>query len=218
MRVSDEDLDAMLVRARAARIGAAVHAIGDRAAAVVLDAFARAPARAAGVPPDRMEHLQLVRAEDRRRVAAAGITASIQPIHAAADRDLVEECWDGRQADAYAWRSLRDAGARLAAGSDAPVESVNPWLGVFASLHRRLPSDDRGDWRPAEALEMAEALEAYTIGPARAIGAADEGHLRIGAKADLAVLSVGLDALLAGSVDFGAVRSTLTLVDGRAPS
>jgi predicted amidohydrolase YtcJ len=214
MRLTDADLDALLRRARAVGIGTAVHAIGDRAASVVLDAFSRAPARARGVPADRMEHLQLVHAEDRRRVATLGITASIQPIHAAADRDLVEACWDGRQTDAYAWRSLRDAGALLAAGSDAPVESVNPWLGVFSAMHRRLPADDREDWRPAESLSIAEALEAYTGGPARAIGAADEGHMRIGAKADLAVLSVGLGALLTGEVDFDAVRSELTMVDG----
>ena len=214
MRLTDDDLDHMLRRARSAGIGAAVHAIGDRAAAAVLDAFARAPSRAANVPADRMEHLQLVRAADRRRLGELGITASIQPIHAAADRDLVESCWDGRQADAYAWRALRAAGAHLAAGSDAPVESVNPWLGVFAAVHRRLPSDDREDWRPGEALTIAEAFEAYTLGPARAIGSADEGHLHVGARADLAVLSVGLDALVNGEVDFGAVRGVHTVVDG----
>jgi predicted amidohydrolase YtcJ len=214
LRVSDEALDSILRDAHAGGIGVAVHAIGDRAAAIVLDAFSRAPSRLPGAPNDRMEHLQLIRGRDRARLAPLGITASIQPIHAAADRDLVESCWSGRQADAYAWRSIRAAGALLAAGSDAPVESVNPWLGVFSATHRRLPGDDRDDWRPAEALTIAEALEAYTSGPARAIGAADEGHLRIGARADLAVLSVGLEALLTGEVDFDAVRSQLTMVDG----
>jgi len=214
LRLDDDELDAMLRGGRAAGISAAVHAIGDRAAAVVLDAFSRAPARRAGMPPDRMEHLQLVRDADRQRLAPLGVTASIQPIHAAADRDLVEACWDGRQADAYAWRSIRDAGALIAAGSDAPIESVNPWLGIFSALHRRLPTDPREDWRPEQALTVAEVLEAYTIGPARAIGAADEGHLRVGARADLAVLSVGLDALLAGAVDFGEVTSVRTIVEG----
>jgi predicted amidohydrolase YtcJ len=218
LRLDDDALDAMLRAGRAAGISAAVHAIGDRAAATVLDAFARAPARAPGMPPDRMEHLQLVRAADRARLAPLGITASIQPIHAAADRDLVEACWDGRQADAYAWRALRETGALLAAGSDAPVESVNPWLGIFAALHRRLPTDARDDWRSAEALSMADALEAYTLGPARAIGTTDEGHLRVGARADLAVLSVGLDALLGGAVDFGDVSSLHTIVNGVAIS
>ena len=215
MRVTSEELDALFAAGRQARIGLAVHAIGDRAAAEVLDAVQRAPSRPRGVPDDRMEHAQLVRAEDRVRFAPLGVTASVQPIHAAADRDLVEACWDGRQADAYAWRGLLDAGALLAAGSDAPVEPANPWIGVHAALHRRLPSDSREDWRAEQALTILEALAAYTLGPAHAIGAADEGHLRIGARADLAVLSIGLDALLAGAVDFGAVRSEFMLLDGR---
>ena len=214
LRVTPESLDALFTAARPAGISLAIHAIGDRAAAVVLDAIGRAGEPADGSPADRMEHLQLVREGDRARLATLGVTASIQPIHAAADRDLVETCWDGRQADAYAWRSLRDAGALLAAGSDAPVESVNPWLGFFAALHRRMPADRRADWRPEEAMSVVEAVHAYTLGPARAVGAVDEGHLRIGARADLAVLNVGLDALLDADVDFEAVRSETTIVDG----
>ena len=214
LRVTPDELDGTFRAGRAARIGLAVHAIGDRAAATVLDAVARAPRRPDGVPNDRIEHAQLVRAADRDRFAQLGVTASVQPIHAAADRDLVEACWDGRQADAYAWRALADSGALLVAGSDAPIESVNPWLGVFAALHRRLPSDGRPDWRPEQALTVLEALHAYTLGPALAIGAADEGHLRIGARADLAILSVGLEPLLSGEVDLGAVRSELTVVEG----
>jgi hypothetical protein len=214
LRVQPDELDALFAAARPAGIGLAIHAIGDRAAATVLDAVERAPARLQGVPRDRMEHLQLVRASDRHRLAELGVIASIQPIHAAADRDLVEACWDGRQADAYAWRGLADAGALLAAGSDAPVESVNPWLGVFAARHRRLPTDPRGDWRSAEALTILEALHAYTLGPALAVDARDEGHLRPGARADVAVLNVTLDALLDGEVDFGAIRAATVIVDG----
>jgi hypothetical protein len=192
-----------------------VHAIGDRAAAMVLDAVERAPTRVAGQLRDRMEHAQLLREADAGRMSPLGVIASIQPIHAAADRDLVESCWDGRQDGAYAWRSLRTAGAHLAAGSDAPFESVNPWLGIFAAVHRRLPADHRGDWRPGQALSIAEALSAYTLGPAQAVGADDEGHLRPGARADLAVLSVGLDTLLAADERLAEVSSVLTLVDGR---
>ena len=161
-----------------------------------------------------MEHAQLVRPADARRFAELDVIASFQPIHAAADRDLVESCWDGRQNDAYAWRALVDTGAHLAAGSDAPVESVNPWLGIFAAVHRRMPEDDRDDWRSNQSLSLAEALSAYTLGPARAIGADDEGHLRPGAKADLAVLSASLDDVLAADERLSEVRSVLTLVDG----
>jgi predicted amidohydrolase YtcJ len=147
-------------------------------------------------------------------LAAADIIGSIQPIHAAADRDLVESCWDGRQDDAYAWRALVEAGVQLAAGSDAPVESVDPWLGIFAAVHRRLPTDRRGDWRPAQALAVTEALHAYTLGPARAIGATDEGHLRVGARADVAVLTASLETVLGADERLADVSATMTLVDG----
>ena len=214
LRVEPADLDALFAEARPAGIGLAIHAIGDRAAATVLDAIERAPARRDGVPRDRMEHLQLMRGSDRARLADLGVVASIQPIHAAADRDLVEACWDGRQDDAYAWRGLVEAGALLAAGSDAPVESVNPWLGVFAARHRRLPTDARDDWRPEQALGILEALHAYTLGPALARNASDEGHLGPGARADLAVLNVSLDSLLDGEVDFGSIRADSVVIDG----
>lgn len=215
LRVTPEELDALFASGRPAGIGLAVHAIGDRAAATVLDAVERAESRAAGVPRDRMEHAQLLRAQEVQRFARLGVVASIQPVHAASDRDLVESCWDGRQERAYAWRSLRSAGAHLAAGSDAPFESVNPWLGVFAAVHRRPPTDARDDWRPGQALTLAEALNAYTLGPARAIGADDEGHLRPGARADLAVLSIGVEGLVAADERLATVHSILTMVDGR---
>ena len=214
LRVSPEELDALFAAGRAAGIGLAVHAIGDRAAEAVLDAVEHAPERRPGAPPDRLEHAQLLRQQEIDRFARLGVTASIQPIHAAADRDLVEACWGGRQDRAYAWRSLRSAGTHLAAGSDAPVESVNPWLGVFAAVHRRLPTDLRGDWRSAQALTVTEVLSAYTLGPARALGAHDEGHLRTGARADLAVLSVDLDTLLAADDRLADVRAEIAIVDG----
>ncbi|MGQ0607538.1 MAG: amidohydrolase [Chloroflexota bacterium] len=215
MRLTPDRLDADFARARAAGIGLALHAIGDRAVAAALDAVARAGPRRAGVPRDRVEHVQLLRPSDAARFSELGVIASVQPIHAAADRDLVEAAWAARSDDAYAWRSLASAGSLLAAGSDAPVESVNPWLGIFAALHRRFPDDARGDWRRDQALTVSEALSAYTLGPAQAIGAADEGHLRIGARADLAILSVSLEELLRADETLAQVRSDMTIVDGR---
>ena len=214
LRVDDAHLDRLFATARPAGIGLAIHAIGDRAVATVLDAAGRAGPRRPDTPRDRIEHAQLVRRLDAQRFAASDVIASIQPIHAAADRDLVESCWDGRQDDAYAWRALVGSGVQLAAGSDARVESVNPWLGIFAAVHRRVPTDARGDWRPTQALTIAEALHAYTLGPARAVGALDEGHLRAGARADLAALSSSLDTVLAGDERLADTGAVLTLVDG----
>ncbi|MEO5987005.1 MAG: amidohydrolase [Candidatus Limnocylindria bacterium] len=215
LRVSPDRLADDAAHARPAGIGLALHAIGDRAVAVALGAIEGAPDRIAGAPMDRLEHVQLLRAGDAERFGRGGIVASIQPIHAAADRDLVDLHWADRADDAYAWRRLLDGGALLAAGSDAPVESADPWQGMYAAVHRSVPGDERGDWRASQAMTLAEALAAYTTGPARAIGADDEGHLRVGARADLAVLTADLATILRASEDAAHVRSDLTLVDGR---
>lgn len=215
LRLSAEELDTITGAARAAGIGLAIHAIGDRAVAAALDAIGRASSRRSGTPPDRIEHAQLVREADLARFAELGVTASLQPVHCASDRRLADALWPDRLANAYPWRSLANAGARLAFGSDAPIETANPWHGIFAAVHRRFPGDGTPDWQPSETLDPATALAAYTRGPAIAIGRPDEGFLGVGALADLAVLNVDLATLLAGDGRLAAVRSDLTLVEGR---
>jgi predicted amidohydrolase YtcJ len=215
LRLEPEGLDRLLLAGRDNGICLALHAIGDRAAAAVLDAIERAPPRGSAMPPDRIEHLQLLRPSDAARLVALDVTASVQPIHAASDRDLVERCWEGREADAYPWQALVHAGARLAFGSDAPIESPNPWHGIFAAAHRRFPDDTRPDWRPEQSLDPVAALAAYTSGPAAALGISDEGHLRPGARADLAVLSIDLSTLLAADERLAGAHAELTLVGGR---
>jgi hypothetical protein len=221
VRLADPELDALFTTGRRNGIGLAVHAIGDRAVAAVLDAIARAPARpprAPARPPDapadRIEHLQLLRAADAYRLAELGVTASVQPVHCAADRAMVEDCWADRANLAYPYGALAAAGALLAFGSDAPIESPNPWRGVFAAVHRRHPGDGTPDWQTHQAIDTASALAAYTLGPARAIGCSDEGHLLPGARADLALLDVDLATLLAAGDELARVRSVLTLVGG----
>lgn len=215
LRLDPLALDEIMRRGRAAGIGLAVHAIGDRAVTMSLDALLRAPARAADAPSDRLEHLQLVRPSDIERLAAQDVTASMQPMHAASDRGLVDGLWGASESMAYPWRSIAAAGGRLAFGSDAPIESANPWHGLFAAVHRRFPGDDTLDWRPEEAVTPARALAAYTLGPAQAIGRSAEGHLRAGALADLAILNVDLATLLTADERLADVRADLTLVGGR---
>lgn len=214
LRVTPDELAEYVRRVRQAGIGMAIHAIGDRAAAVALDALARAGAPAEGMLPDRIEHAQLVRAADRRRLAALGVTASLQPIHLPSDRSSAESCWADRLADAYAWRSLADAGALLALGSDAPIETPNPWRGVFAAVRRGAIGDGQPPWRAEEALTPAQALAGYTIGPATAALRPELGHLRPGARADLAILNVDLPTLAEADERLASVGSWLTLVDG----
>jgi hypothetical protein len=213
-RLSPPELDAIISAGREARIGLAIHAIGDRGVADVLDAFERSAARLSGTPPDRVEHLQLMRSADLPRLAAGDITASMQPVHCAADRPMVEACWSDRMAQAYPIAALRSAGARLAFGSDAPIESPNPWTGLFAAVHRRFPRDGTPDWQVAQAIGVEAALSAYTLGSARAAGLPDEGHLQPGARADLAVLSVDLATLLRADDTLADVRAERTLIAG----
>jgi predicted amidohydrolase YtcJ len=214
-RLSAGDLDAIVAAGRGADIGLAIHAIGDRAAAMVLDALERGPARSPTVPPDRVEHLQLMRMPDTPRLAAADMTASIQPVHCASDRPLVDDCWADRAGRAYPWHDLQRAGTRMAFGSDAPIESPSPWLGIFAAVHRRFPGDGSADWHPEQALDPRTALAGYTSGPAAAGRWPDQGHLRPGAHADLAVLNVSLGVLLSGGEELETVRSQMTLLGGR---
>jgi predicted amidohydrolase YtcJ len=214
LRLSPDELLATVTEAHAAQIGIAAHAIGDRAGAAVLDAVASAPPRAPASPPDRLEHAQLMRPADRARLAAMDVTASVQPIHVPSDRDTADACWRGRLAHAYAYRSLAVAGARLALGTDAPIESAHPWRNLHAAVRRHAAGDGRDPWTPDERLPAAAALAAMTLGPGLAVGATDEGHLAPGARADVAVLSCDLATLLAADERLAAVRSELTLVDG----
>ncbi len=175
---------------RAARAGwpVAVHAIGDRANRDALDAFeqTRADWEPLGLR-HRVEHAQCVHPDDVARFARLNITASIQYTHATADRDIAERLWADRIEHAYPYRSLHDAGVRLAAGSDAPVEALDPLAGLRAAVRRT--ADERPPWRPEQAVGLDVALASFTRHPAWLAGEEEHrGVLREGLLADLVVL------------------------------
>jgi predicted amidohydrolase YtcJ len=162
----------------------AVHAIGDQANRDALDAFAAAATPGAR---HRIEHAQCVAPEDVARFAALGIAASVQYTHATSDRDMVERIWADRVEHAYPFRSLLAAGARLAGGSDAPVEDLNPLAGLRAAVLRT--DSERPPWRPEQAIPADAALESFTVAPAWLSFDEDRrGRLRAGFDADLVVL------------------------------
>jgi predicted amidohydrolase YtcJ len=182
---SREELVEIIRRGAAARLPVAVHAIGDLANREALDAFeqTREAWQPLGLRP-RIEHAQLLTREDIPRFAQLGVAASVQFSHAPSDREIAERFWAGKTDRAYAYRSLRDAGALLANGSDAPIEELDPWAGVCAGVQR--------DWHPEQRLTLDEALEATTVNPAWL--ARDEhlrGKLLPGYLADLVVLDRG---------------------------
>lgn len=183
------------MRAAAAGFGLSVHAIGDRANHEVLNGLdnLREFELSQGLPArrHRIEHLQLLHPDDLARPAQLGLVASMQPIHATSDRKVADRAWGERSKTAYAWRSQLRLGARLAFGSDAPVEDPNPFLGLHAALTRRDRDGNPGPdgWIPGERLDLIEALGAYTEGPAYASGAESRlGRIEPGYLADLIVL------------------------------
>jgi predicted amidohydrolase YtcJ len=162
-----------------------VHCIGDAACATVLRSFVRVPK---ALRP-RAEHLQILKARDVPLLQQSSAIASMQPAHATSDGGWAEERLGSgteRQRGAYAWRQALDAGAVLALGSDFPVESPDPRLGLAAAVGRRLASG--AAWMPEQRLTREEALRGFTSGAAYAeFAEARRGVIREGFDADLTV-------------------------------
>ena len=169
----------------------AIHAIGDAANAQALDAFAELLPAYGPALRNRIEHAQVLDPADIPRFAALSVIASMQPIHATSDRVMAEaRLGTGRLAGAYAWASLKRAGARLAFGSDTPVEPANPFLGIHAAVTRQdARGEPPGGWRPEERLTLAQAIAGFTVDAAHA-GRMEgrAGTLAPGAWADFIVL------------------------------
>jgi len=184
---SSERLAEIVREAAAAGWPVGVHAIGDAANRAALDAFEATAHewRPLGLR-QRIEHAQLLDAAELARFAEIGVAASVQFSHAPSDRDLADRVWEGHPG-AYAYRSLHDAGARLANGSDAPVEELDPLKGIAAGVRRTL--DERPAWRPQQALTVETALRATCVEPAwLAYDEHRRGTLASGKLADLVVL------------------------------
>jgi predicted amidohydrolase YtcJ len=200
---------------RSARAGfpVAVHAIGDLANRRALDAFEETQEewRPRGLR-QRIEHAQLLAPEDVGRFAELGVAASVQFSHAPSDRDLADDFWAGKTDGAYAFRSLLDSGALVANGSDAPVEELDPLLGIRAGVARTL--DDREAWRPEQTVTVEQALYATCVAPAWLTG--DErrrGKLLPGYLADLVVLD--RDPLDCPLDELGEIQVVATMLGGR---
>jgi predicted amidohydrolase YtcJ len=199
-----------VARAAAAGLAVAIHAIGDRAVHVALDAVA--PTRVTSPAlRQRLEHVQLVREEDLGRFGALGVIASMQPIHCTSDRDLADRYWGPKRTPrAYPWRTLLERHAVLAFGSDAPVEPIDPLLGIHAAITRRRPRD-RDAWFPAQRLTLDEALHGYTAGAAFSTGRERElGTLEVGMRCDATVVDRDLANLREDELLEAKVRAAIT--------
>ena len=152
LTVEPDELRPLMAKAWAAGIEPTVHAIGDHANQIALDAFESVGCRG------RIEHAQLVSTADLARFGQLAVTASVQPEHAMDDRDVADRYWIGRTGRAFVLRSLLDAGATLALGSDAPVAPLDPWVTAAAAVTRR--RDGREAWHPEQSISPGQALAA----------------------------------------------------------
>ncbi len=210
-------LEAAMRKARACDVQVATHAIGDRGNRLVLDAYQRVLGEAAkGDHRWRIEHAQVVAPEEFPRFAALGVIASMQPTHATSDMPWAQDrLGPVRIAGAYAWQRLQASGAKLALGSDFPVESVDPRRGLHAAVTRqdrdRHPS---GGWRPEERLSASEALRGFTADAAWAAHGENEvGRLAPGLRADFVVLDE--DPLAVPGEQLDDLHVLSTWVDGK---
>lgn len=179
--VAPTELDALLAAATAHGLEVAVHAIGDAAVRDALDCFAATGARGS------IEHAQLIKGSDLRRMAELGIRASVQPAHLLDDREVSQQCWPDRMERCFRFAGMLDAGVTVVLGSDAPVSPLDPWLAMAAAVHRGQP--DQEPWQESESLSVRQALACSTDGVTA---------LRVGGPGDL-VLTPENPLLLQGS-------------------
>ena len=196
-----------------------IHAIGDRANRIVLDAYEKAFAERPEPkdPRFRVEHAQILDAADIPRFGRLGVLASMQGIHCPSDRPWApRRLGDARVAEgAYVWRKLLDTGARILNGTDAPVEDLSPIQNFYASVTRRgADGQPPGGFDPDQRLTRAEALRTMTLDAAYGSFAEKEkGSIEVGKLADLVVLSQDILAVPDGALMKTEVLATI--VDGR---
>jgi predicted amidohydrolase YtcJ len=185
---SREEILKAIISASKLNLPCAIHALGDRAISNVLDCFEKSPALLYGAR-HRIEHLQLIRRPDIKRLAKLGVTASMQPSHCPSDVKLIQKYWGQRGKDCFIFKTLLRNKILLAFGSDAPIEPLDPLSGVNAAVNRPIP-DSKKSFYPRERISPAEAVFGFTAGSALAVGQAQErGFILPGYKADFVILS-----------------------------
>jgi predicted amidohydrolase YtcJ len=185
---SPQNITAMIESAAALGLPCAVHALGDKAIANVLDCFERAPKLPSNLR-HRIEHLQLIRRSDIARLKKLHVVASMQPSHCPSDIGMINKYWGNRGKNCFIFRTLIDRGIPLAFGSDAPIEPLDPIGGINAAVNRFSPGTKKSFY-PEERISVAEAVYGFTVGPAHTVGEEQErGYLLPGYKADFIILS-----------------------------
>jgi len=213
---SDTQLKNLMSRAALDKFQVAVHAIGDEANMAVLSAIEEMSETYGGDRRWRIEHAQVVDPADIARFGKQGIIASMQPTHQTSDREMAEKrLGPNRLAGAYAWKSIQASGARIAFGSDVPVEEADPWAGWAAAISRVGPDGNPpGGWQPQERVTREEAFAGYTVNGAYAGFAEGRfGRLVPGERADF--LFVDRDPFLSTPAELAQTKVLEVWIGGR---
>ncbi len=206
----------LVARATAGGIATQIHAIGDAAVRAALDILTPG-AQAAPLMP-RIEHVQMLHPDDRGRFVAAGIAASVQPVHLGSDVAQARKLWGDRaESSAYTWKSIADTGAVMPFGTDAPVEPYDPWPGLALAVRREDARWPVGTPTFAEeqSLTLDRALRAACIDPAVSARETDRGRLSVGQRADVVVIpAASIDEPVTAGGPLSTTRPVMVLIDG----
>jgi predicted amidohydrolase YtcJ len=205
-----------VARASAGGIATTIHAIGDAAVRAALDVLTPG-AKSAPLMP-RIEHVQMLHPDDRGRFAKAGIAASVQPVHLGSDAAQARKLWGARaESSSYTWKAIADTGAVMPFGTDAPVESYDPWPGLALAVRREDPRWPAGTpvFAEEQSLTLDRALRAACVDPAVSAREPDRGRLTVGQRADVVVINAAaIDEPVTPGGPLSTTRPDIVLIDG----
>lgn len=206
-----EELAGLVKQARDLQMAVAIHTIGDLSLEYVIEALELYPPKE-GLR-DRIIHCQLARKELIERMKKLPVILDLQPVFLSSDfPSVIEKLGEHRLRYAYAWKTLLEAGLHCAGGSDAPIEEVNPFLGIYSAVTRRSFVDGRC-YMPEEKLTVFEAVSLFTTGSAYTIGREDErGKIAKGYDADFTVID--RDIFKVEEEEVRDIEVMLTVIDG----
>jgi predicted amidohydrolase YtcJ len=215
LRLSGDELYAIAERAAEHGLSCCVHAIGELAVRTVINAYLRLRQKhPAKHLLQRIEHLQSIDPSDLQDLKRSGAYCAMQPVHLANDIDMVERYWQPIRSHAYSFKSLSDIGITFGFGSDAPIETINPFHGIYSAIARRNRLDpSQPVWLPEQRINVFDAIRAYTLDATR--GSRSEhrtGSLEVGKDADLIVLD---DFTRLDQEYWLSAESLLTMVGGQ---
>lgn len=214
------ELETAVQKANQNGLAVMIHGIGDRTNRDLTDMLERIQSSAATAGsgrylPHRIEHLQMVRPEEIRRLAAMKVVACVQPHNTILDINMIEQCVGERGRFTYPFRDLLDAGIQVLFSSDCPVCDPSPLVGIHAAVTRQRPDGTpENGWYPQQKVSVAEAVHAYTLAPAIAGGMGDQlGSLSPGKLADIVILDRDIYTIPPEEIIESTVQ--MTLFNGR---